>query len=819
MTREVQLAPTVAAQARGARPRRLVVEDASRRHLAADAGGIPGTPPIGPIPGNRKCTGQTCRPAYRSIFRDHGSPATIEKGQRQGMNELLSFGLAAGLAALLLGSIGVWAWRRRVRSRRVEAVEARGDTATVDGIGITDTAEGIGPNEAESGGDAEDSGEASDGDAPNCAPTDGGKPAPLSRGEDDASVPLYEIPVPPSEPPPVDQVPSNGHAREYFANDGDLAPHAKIDVSIDEKSKVTPPVRDQHAMAAIEEEPAEEDASQGTGIDPTELLPSVEQPKTEQRHLPGKFIGTPATNSADQLDADEGRPSDANEHVPENLDQSAAPHTAADHTGPAQVPDTENPPDSANDQAGSLSPKSASIEPPSAKTKDGPTRRPRRPARHRDRRGGRRGAAHASKPPEIQPTSSEPALRSPAEAKLRLSLHPIRRTARLSAVLGRPDGFPHRIILEIDGSPEIEAYDDQRYDDLDLDWTDELLDGELRITSTEGFHWLRSGRRVHIFSEDPSEPDLLSVGAARAGAAHTVICRFDDARAVRAAAESTRSPDLETCEGWQGIPDGWSVLSGYAPICSATVPLPPALRPLDPGSEVEIGFEDGLCIRNKAFAEGHPPRIFINPEPTGELVTIGGRPAKLAAGGGWEAPGWDTPGHHVVDVVPGPSATYEIVADPWKSSGWGFWNAHPGRFDGRASEPCAGTEVCGASIRGPEEQVVLAAETRPTLIALGMKNSAISLRPRSDIQVSVGLISEAPAFLLSSTGQRRTQGQVIWLGQAPNSLARSHADPDWVTAVRWATVRRLPLQDADPSGYDAWRKAKARARRLKKSRR
>ncbi len=733
------------------------------------------------------------------------------------MDELLFFGLAAGLAALLVGSIGVWARRRRVRSQQMEADEVREDAATVDGTDIANSIEGIGL--PESGGRAEECGEANDGGGLDNAPMDNSEPAPLSRGEDRASAPSKEIPLPLRKPRSADLVPSKGHAREYSANDGELALHVETDASIDERSKVTPPVRGRHAVAAIEEEPAEERASQGHGLDPADLLSPVERPKTEQHHVPGEFIGTTATNSANLLETDEGRPSDANEHVPVNQDQAAAPHTAEDRTGPDQVVGSENAPDSVNDQAGSPSPDSATTNPPSAKTRDGPTRRPRRPALHRDRRGGRRSAAPTGKPPGNQPTLLQPALGFPAEAKLRLSLHPIRRTARLSAVLGRPDGFPQRITLEIDGRPEIEAYDDQRYDDLDLAWTDELLDGELRITSTEGFHWLRSGRRVHIFSEDPSEPDLLSVGAARAGAAHTVICRSGDAVEVRAAAELTRSPDLESCRGWQGIPDGWSVLLGYAPVCSATLPLPAALRPLDPGSEIEIGFENGLCIQNKGFAEGHPPRIRINPEPTGESVTIGGQPAKLAVGGGWEAPGWDAPGHHVVDVVPGPSATYEIVADPWKSVGWDFWHAHPGLFDGRASEPCAGTEICGAIIQGPEGQIVLAAETRPILIALGMRSNAVPLRPRSDIQISVGFVSEATAFLIRSRGQRRTQGQVVWLGQAPSSLARGHADPDWVTAVRWASVRRLPLEDDDSGGEDAWRKAKARARRLKKSHR
>lgn len=760
------------------------------------------------------------------------------------MDELLSFGSVGGLAALLVGSIGAWAWRRKAQRKKMDMGEARRADPTIGDTDGSVTAERMGLAEAESGAGGAGCRKAKGGGVKD-APPHGPEAARTSAADQMAPVDLGEVWTPRPQVPSAEEEPSREDAGERSAADSSAVPAVETDAPFDERVEVAGPVSDQRTAAAQEEGLKGDYAREGQGLGPLEVLSVEEGPKTGQRQVPEEFGGSLALNAANQVDPKEDRPFNAVEQIPGDQDQLVAPQPTEDGTGPdaaAPLPsklrgsadnrtdwmaEPRTRPDEVVERAadsecqGQADPNTESAPPerPSAKRGDGATRRLRRSAKHRDRRGRRRGAPAASKPPENQPALLEPALRSPAEAKLRLSLHPIRRTAKLSAVLGRPDGFPQKIVLEIDGSPEIQAYDDQRYDDLDLAWTDELLDGELRITSTEGFHWLRSGRRVHIFSENPSEPDLLSVGAARTGAAHTVICRSADARAVRAAAESTRSPDLESCEGWHGIPDGWSVLSGYVPICSATLPLPAALRPLDPGSEIEIGFEDGLCIRNKVFAEGHPPRISIKPEPTGELVTIGGRPAKRATGGGWKAPGWDTPGHHVVDVVPGPSATYQIVADPWRSGGWDFWNAHPGRFEGRASEPCAGTEICGASIRGPEGQVVLAAETRPILIALGMRSGAVRLRPRSDIQFSVGFVSEAPAFLLRSTGQRRTQGQVIWLGQTPSALARGHADPDWVTAVRWATVRRLPLEDADTGGEDAWRKAKARARRLKKSRR
>jgi len=424
----------------------------------------------------------------------------------------------------------------------------------------------------------------------------------------------------------------------------------------------------------------------------------------------------------------------------------------------------------------------------------------------------------ATAPSEAAPAGPAPAARSAAEAKLRLSLHPIRRTARISVVLTRPDGFPERVTLQADVEHVVNAYDTQRYDDLDLPWTGELLDGELRLASTDGFRWLRSARRVHVFTADPNEPDLISVGAARPGLAHALVCRSGDTAEIRSAAASAGSPELHAHEHWRGIPDGWTVLSRYTPMHAAALPLPPDLRPLDPGAGLEILFEGGLAIRPRVYAAGHPPQIAISPAPGGASITIGGEPATLSADGGWEAPGWDVPGQHMVDVVPGPSASYEIAADPWAVAGWEFWDAHPGRFRNRAQGPWARAEICGAQIRGPVGETVFAAETQPTLIALGSRSDAALLQRRGDVSVSVGFMAEAPSFLLAATGQRRTQGRVIWLGLTPASQGSRRRDPDWVAAVRSAASRRLPLQRSDVLGEEVWRKAKERARRLKRPR-
>jgi hypothetical protein len=239
---------------------------------------------------------------------------------------------------------------------------------------------------------------------------------------------------------------------------------------------------------------------------------------------------------------------------------------------------------------------------------------------------------------------------------------------------------------------------------------------------------------------------------------------------------------------------------------------------LDPGHEISIDLIGGLAIRPKEFVVGHPPRIEIDALPAGASVNIGGEQAHQGKGGGWEAAGWDLPGRHTVDVVPGPSLTYEIAGDPAQADGWPFWNAHEKRFRSGAPFAWAQAQICGARVMGPAGQTVIAAETEQTLIALVSSNRAVVLQSRPQVSVSVGLAPDPPSFLLSAWGRRRAQGRVLWLGlggTAP-TVNMPQCDPDWVAAVQTAARRGLRLEEADEFGDDAWRRAKERARRLRK---
>jgi len=440
------------------------------------------------------------------------------------------------------------------------------------------------------------------------------------------------------------------------------------------------------------------------------------------------------------------------------------------------------------------------------------------PAQHRDRRGQRRALPPQSPLASERPPPVGASLRAHAEARLRLTLHPIRRAATLSVVLARPPGYPDRVTLLPGEGTEISAYSEDRYDDVDLEWTSDLLSREVRLDCKEGYQWLRSARRIHIFGEVADEPGVVSVGSAALSSPCTIVCLGEDAAGVRAAAEACGSPTLVSHDRWSGIPDGWTILSGYRPTHAATLTLTPGLTDLDPGFGSEIRLSGGLRIRSASFAEGSPPRIEIAPFPSGAIVTIDGQPAELGVDGAWSADGWDRPGDHLIDVVPGPSATYRLLEDPWSKDGWEAWDAHPSRFGATQHAPWAVAQVCGAAMSDPAGEYVVVAEAMLSVVCLGLRRGAVTLRGRPDAPVAVGLLREPPAFLISASGPRRTQGRIAWLSpSAPGPTTRS-IDPQWVAEVRSAAAKRLPLEGGGRAAQEAWRRARERSRRQRSPR-
>jgi hypothetical protein len=438
----------------------------------------------------------------------------------------------------------------------------------------------------------------------------------------------------------------------------------------------------------------------------------------------------------------------------------------------------------------------------------------RQQAVHHDRRGRKRNQAKALPAQSaVAPSESSPA-RPSADARLRLELHPIRETVHLSLVLSKPEGYPSGCTIDFNGGTQLHSFDENRYDDIDLMWLPDTLVNEFRFSAPGGFTWIRSARRIHIFAGSATEPGFVSVPAAVHGLEHAIVCRPDDADTVRGIAEAAGSPELKTLAHWEGVPTGWCVLTGYTPHQAAEGIAAGEFSSLDPRYNLEIRFVGGMQLRSNAFAEGHAPRIELPDLPDRVSVTIDGKAASADATGAWQAEGCDRAGIHLIDLAPGPSLSYEIVADPANREGWPRWQPEP-VLPGH-KEAWTRTSICGASILGIGGEAVLAHEAKPTLIALGSRGHATPFQMRSDVNASIALTPEPPAFLLVASGIRRHQGEVIWLGLEPASAGPIGSRANllaWANVVRSAASRRLPFRsNGSPDAKAAWQRTARRAR-------
>jgi len=417
----------------------------------------------------------------------------------------------------------------------------------------------------------------------------------------------------------------------------------------------------------------------------------------------------------------------------------------------------------------------------------------RRAAVHRDRRGSRR-AADSQKQTALDQAPA-PVQRRPSELRLRLELDRRAQSAFLSAVASRGEGLPDAIDVDPQGEGLVNAFDEHRYDDVPLDWTGELLSSEIRLRDqSQGLSWLHSARTVHIFTDEPGEPDLLSSAAAITGRRHVLIVPNAIARPISALTELAGSPPPMMLAGWRGVPDGWSILDGYVPVKAIAQELNRDLKPLDPGHPVVIALTGGLQIKGSTWAEGSPPEIRINPLPANAEVTIGPHPAEKDADGRWTAAGHEAPGTHIVDVVPGPSASYTILPDPARAGEWKTMEDTPFRLAG----------ICGASAVGSNGRPVLALASPGIVIAIGARGGIHVFAQREGFALSFGEPPFEPEFLLMSWGQRRTHGQIVWLGRPSASTAIPPCGR-WTAAVRAAAARQLDVAPDTPEARQAWR--------------
>lgn len=435
---------------------------------------------------------------------------------------------------------------------------------------------------------------------------------------------------------------------------------------------------------------------------------------------------------------------------------------------------------------------------------------PRPQAIFRDRRGARK--------PSVQKDSDTPqrerraARFRQADARLRLLVDRIRKRVGLAVVLLKPDGFPEE--ADIDGTSVL-AFE-SRYDDIDQEWTNVLLDGEFRLRdAAQGLEWIRGARPFHLFAGLPGETGLMSISAAPLAGDCTIVCRARDIEAIEAAAAEAGSPELRRLEDFEGIPPEWVVLEGYAPVRALT-DLPEWLKPLDPGANIVIALSDGFEVRHATYAEGGAPLVRIEGMPANCQVFIDAASAERQEDGSWTAPGWDTPGQHRVVVVPGPSLSYNVMPDPAHCNGWEPWSAH----DGVMPLLSGSAAVCGAMVFCPDGRTVLATEPAPSVLALGAQHEINSLAVRRDAPAAIAALPFEPLFAILSSGGRRDSNRILAL-DFPTTAAEHKPrkfDNRWVTTIREMAARRVPVRPATPAAKAAWHSITKEARRWRRVR-
>jgi hypothetical protein len=495
-----------------------------------------------------------------------------------------------------------------------------------------------------------------------------------------------------------------------------------------------------------------------------------------------------------------GEPSDPEEGTSQDVQDASDPEET---TTEGDCPADEL--EAGRDPASAISPAQpgdqAPLEAPSGTT-----------AVFRDRRGARRAAVTS---PGSERRREKAGRIRQAEAKFRLAIDPIRRRIHLSVILLRPEGFPEEIAVAVSGTPT-PAFDLARYDDIGVDWTSAVLDGEFRLRDeTQGLEWLRSARPFQIFAGAAGERDLVTVSAAALGSENTILCREKDVGAIETVAAETGSPPLRRITGFHSIPAGWAVMGGYVPVRAMASPAE-WLKPLDPGAEIQISFSGGFRIRGATYAHGEPPRILIEGMPSKCEVGIDHIPAEKLEDGSWFAPGWDKPGKHCVDIVPGPSLSYEIVSDPAFGGGWDSWSAHADLVP----QVAGAAAICGAMVVSPHGRTVLATEPASSVVALGSQHQVQALALRHDAPAAISVLPFEPLFVIISSGGRRANGKILVLNfpAIASEQKPPKFDQRWASTIRNLAARRIPIRPETPAANAVWRLATREARRWRRGR-
>lgn len=477
-------------------------------------------------------------------------------------------------------------------------------------------------------------------------------------------------------------------------------------------------------------------------------------------------------------------------------DQAAAEGPiAAGEAGPSTV--LEDPP-------GDLE-QHVTDEEPAADASLGLAGAPRPPSRYRPKLR-ERAAATAPRAPVVQGSASAPQT-SPGslEADLVLVFQPGGWGIALSLLLRRSADLPEQVSVNVAGELlELAAIDDSLFEPTPIaDPIAALCQGvSAQSLGAAPRRWVRSGRRLHVFTERPGVFGFASAPRVVIGQENIILCETALAGQILDLCQLTGSAPPQDVEG-PGVPDGWRCLRGYRPRWPGAWDGDDIFLALSPLPDAAIGLVGGIAVSRSAWILGRPPAIrILGSEPAPGDVTIDLVPAVQEAGGQWTTPGWDTLGHHAVRFA-GLLRRYEMVE---VDGSWDWWPAHAG----------SSIALAGAlASTGTGRPAIVVRDTGGWLLG-AQPGEAARMSGAAALASAFGAPSFAPVWALPSKTKRRPSALLLDSPrppQAPPPGARPEAITLWRQLIRDAASSPVGGGERAALLWQAYREA---ARLLKR---
>src|SRR5262249_33081698 len=151
------------------------------------------------------------------------------------------------------------------------------------------------------------------------------------------------------------------------------------------------------------------------------------------------------------------------------------------------------------------------------------------------------------------------------------------------------------------------AIDDALFEPVALDDGTAVLTNGIAVETAEAprRRWVRSGRRLHVFSERADVSAFASVGRAIIGQENVILCEEALAEDVLAYCRQTETGPVVAVTG-PGIPDGWKCFRGFRPRRPAEFDAADEIfLALNPHPDAQIEFSGGISLSRGIWLAGN----------------------------------------------------------------------------------------------------------------------------------------------------------------------------------------------------------------------